>query len=375
MKTIKLFLMAMVFTLSPAFLQAQESKREGLKELAAELGGRVKKSIGDRKVRIGYFTPTGIDHSNAGQGLAAELEIVLKECLTTESKGLEIKGDYYLVEDPNNKDLKVIKIEAVIKDLDRGGNFKEFTAFEGFVRHNADIAKIVGANVSFKKDSEYPGDPAKGKNKDIYNSLPPAPTKPPEKPIKHEGKQYKVNNYTIEIHGCKELNGKYEPLNISCGGKDFPGVPVVEGLEKGMFYRVFVKNGDGEEIAVFMAIDGIDQFAFTEDRLADGCPKFRSWIVPANKEVLIKGWHKNVSPGEVFGFLTTEAGKGAATKFPTLSQGKTGTITISIAHTKPEGTKGPGLETSVGPPIQVKQTAVTRVVGDPHEIITIRYSH
>jgi len=31
-------------------------------------------------------------------------------------------------------------------------------------------------------------------------------------------------------------------------------------------------------------------------------------------------------------------------------------------------------ETTTGVPIEVKQEAVKRVVGDPHEIVTIRYS-
>ena len=120
------------------------------------------------------------------------------------------------------------------------------------------------------------------------------------------------------------------------------------------------------------------EFTFSEDRAKDGSPRFKSWVVGPGGEVVIQGWHKCVgdarTPGAVFGFLTTEAGKGAAGKFPTLSVGKVGTVGVSVAYTKPAGTKGPGLETTLGAPLEVRQTPVERSVARPHEFVAVRYS-
>ena len=69
----------------------------------------------------------------------------------------------------------------------------------------------------------------------------------------------------------------------------------------------------------------------------------------------------------------TEYGQGAASKFPTQSQGKVGTITVGIARSHPPGTKG-GSETGFGPPVEVKQEPVKRDIDAPHEFISVRYT-
>jgi hypothetical protein len=153
--------------------------------------------------------------------------------------------------------------------------------------------------------------------------------------------------------------------------------PSVE-IPLGHYYQVKVVNRDHCEIGVQLAIDGVDQFHFSEDRKDDGSPRFSAWIVDAKKDVLIRGWHKNAKPGEVFSFLTTRIGGGAVRKLPQVPQGKIGTITVGIALTADinmKGAKGDAMETALGPPVVVKQDVVARKIDKPHEFLSIRYSH
>jgi hypothetical protein len=284
---------------SAMVVSAQENPPGGLRDLAAKLGDHVKRAIGDKPIRVGFFTPTGIDHSNSSGAFMEAVMLALGSSVNSEAK-LELKGEYAFVTDDQEPAFKVIRIEASIKDLNRGGNFKEFGSFEGTIWHNADIARLVGAQLSTPRNA---------------------------------------------------------------------------------YWNARIASAYNREIAVFAHLDGIDQFAFSENRKPDGRPQFQSWIVDPGKDITIKGWHKNVDPGEVFGFLTTEAGKGAASKFPTQSLGKTGTICVSIAYAKPEADSvgtgfggGAGLETTTGVPIGVKQEALKRNIDYPHEVVTIRYS-
>ena len=134
-----------------------------------------------------------------------------------------------------------------------------------------------------------------------------------------------------------------------------------------------MKNNDACRLGIFLHLDGIDQFAFSEDKATDGRPKFKMWVVDAGKEITIEGYHKNLDPGEVFGFLTTEHGKGAASNFPTQSQGKVGTICVGLAREKQPGEKG-SQETVPGDVIPFKQKVVEFKLGDINEFVTVRYS-
>ncbi len=370
----------------PVTASAQEVKREGLNELAVELATStraVAKKLEQPAVRIGFFTPFGIDDGNAGGALMAALALALGNFVKADA-ALELQGSYGFVADSSvGTGVKTIVVRAKLIRVGTGQEEKEFSAFEGHVRAIADIARILGPNVALPPQGNYDE-----RMKELQKGLPPGPGKPPEAQAFIHGpgntlvSAKKGSEYAVEIRTRLLKDGdrrdaaprKVELLN---------GLPFV-GIDPGELYEVRVLNYSKAEIAVALCIDGIDQFTFSEDRKddkKDGPPRFTHWIVaPATGdkagEVVIKGWHKTASPkrqDNVLSFLVTEYGKGAASLFPTKSQGKVGMIEVAIAASHPPGSKG-GAETGFGPPVRVEQEVVKRDISSPHEFVTIRYT-
>ena len=378
-------LLAIVATVS----RGQADEGGSLKDAAAALAKKVREVAGGLKppqvaVRIGRFTPHGVadDLGVNGGGFESELATALGG-LANRDALLEVSGEVRFLSDPARPDLKEIRIKAKLQytNGDEVGEFKEFV---GTVRKVTDIARFTGASVSFKPDSEYKDSPpSSGRNKDLQKTLPPGPGRPPEVQAAIEGtfvRTRKESPYAVEIRK-KSLDAPGGALPVTASLVE--GLPFV-GIERGEVYEVRVVNDSNQEIAVSLAIDGIDQFTFSEDRKPDGTPKFSHWIVGPAKdkkpgEVLIVGWHKTADPSRkdnVLSFLVTEYGKGTSVKFPTRAQGKIGTITVGISRSYVPGPNAPrsASETGFGPPREVKQEVVKRQIDDPHEFITVRYT-
>jgi len=377
MKAFQLVLAVLALGALAGGARADEAKAEGVRELAVELSVNVKAVLKKREqlgVRVGHFTGTGIDHAEAGGMLTSAVVLELGVLVNVEAK-LELKADYYLIDDPKAAGVKVIKLVAVIKDLAAGGTVKEFPEFEGFVRKADDFKRLIGATGVDKPDGDGNGKPNENRRKDAYDSLPPKPGVPPKVTAFVKGSVVRAaegSKYDVEIVCGATAKGPFAPLAPTLLDNQFPGLPFVE-IPKGHYYQVRVKNNDACRLGIFLHLDGIDQFAFSEDKAPDGRPKFKMWVVDAGQSITIEGYHKNLNPGEVFGFLTTEHGKGAASKFPTQSQGKVGTICVGLAREKQPGEKG-GQETVPGDVIPFKQKVTAFKLGDINEFVTVRYS-
>ena len=384
---------------------AQELRREGLKELTAGLAKSVRKAatqLQQPAVRIGYFTPFGSDLGNAGGAFMVELELALQGAVNPDAV-LELYGSYGLVEQPEGGGVRVIVVEAKLRRTKTGRDEKEFAPFEGVVRSNTDIARLAGATVAFKPDAEYK-DPTRGRNTDIQDGLPQkppggGPALPPKVQAFVDGplvRTSKDSPYAVEVRK-KAVGAPGDARPVPAELRD--GLAFVP-IDRGEEYEVRVVNHAPHEIAVSLSIDGIDQFAFSEDRTpevddagkpvigTDGKPvrrpKFSHWVVgPATVgkpgEVLILGWHKTADPtrkDNVMSFLVTEYGKGAASRFPTRTQGKVGLMTVGIARSFKDGEPRPrsASETGFGPDREQKQEVVKRHIDAPHEFVTIRYT-
>ncbi len=386
-------------------------KSEGVREVAADLAANVKAVLAKRKqlgIRVGLFTGSGIDHSQNG-GLFMDAVVRELGASVNNKATLELKGDIFVVEDPRAKGVKTIKVTAVIKDVTAGENVKEFTEFVGYVRDLVDTARIIGSTGALTPDDYFPPElgekPRIDERKKLFATTPPELGEKPLAPTAHitgnAVRSHEGSKYDVEILTSPKAEGPTTPLTPTLKNKDFPGSPYVK-MEEGHYYQVKITNRDIRRVGVYLHLDGIDQFTFSEDRLpvmeevnderggkkkqpligADGkpvsVPKYGFWVVEANKELTIKGYHKNVDPGEVFGFLTTEHGKGAASKFPTKSQGKVGTICASFAAeqltvTTYAATTTVPLETGKGKVIEQKQEVTKFVAGKVTEIVTVRY--
>jgi hypothetical protein len=356
----------------------QASRREGVQDLANDLAANVKTFLqkrGQLGIRVGHFTGSGLDHVNAGGLLMTNLVQALGNTVQVEAP-LELGGKYLLTDDPNAPNLKVILVRASITDLKTGADVKEFPEFVGYIRNATDFARLTGATVVFKADENYPGTPSQGRRLDVQDSLPPKPGEKPKQctAFVHGSiiRSHEASLYDVEILCGPTAKGPFTPLQATLDNPQFPGVPFVE-IAKGHYYQVRVVNRDRKSrLGVFLHLDGIDQFAFSEDRNPDGSPKYKLWVVDPGKDIVIRGYHKNVYPGEVYGFLTTEHGHGAASKFPKLSQGNIGTICVGLTRERARGEKGI-LETLPGDVIPEKQKVTEFRLGDIDEFVTIRY--
>ena len=366
---------------APARAAEQLPPGDNLKAVLGELAAKVKAVCGglnpsQSNVAVGEFTGSqdALRIGVGGGSVMSDLANLLGGFVKADA-ALELNGQVFLVDDPNAKGLKAIRIRANLTDKN-GDNVNEFKEFTGFIRNATDFARITGATVAFKTDAEYGDKPGDGRRQDAYDALPPKAKEPPAKATAFvKGSVVRAtegSNYDVEILCGPTAKGPFAAADATLADKQFPGVPFVEIAQK-HYYRVRVTNHDTARLGVFLHLDGIDQFTFSEDRAKDGKPKFRLWVVDAGKSITIEGYHKNVDPGEVFGFLTTKAGEGAASKFPTGLKGAVGTICVGLAREKQPGEKG-SQETVPGDVIPVKQKVVEFKLGDIGEFVTVRYS-
>src|SRR5690349_18223534 len=76
---------------------AAGERKEGLRDLAAELAASTRRVAEKNKqagVRIGYFTPKGIDNGNAGGAFMSEVALALGTFANPASP-LELAGEYF----------------------------------------------------------------------------------------------------------------------------------------------------------------------------------------------------------------------------------------------------------------------------------------
>ena len=373
-------LVAVLWVSAPA--RADDPPKGNLRAVLEPLAEKVKAVCGglnpaQNSVAIGQFSGSqdALRLGIGGGSVMSELVSVFGPFARTDA-ALELNGQVLLVDDPDPKvkGLKVIRIKAKLTNKN-GDDVAEFKEFTGFVNAATDFARIAGPTVPFKPDDQYDGPPGQGRLKDAQDRLPPKPGERPKVVSAFVNgsvvRSHKESKYDVEILCGATAKGPFSPLSATLEEKGFPGLPFVS-VPENHYYQVKVTNRDDRRLGVFLHLDGIDQFAFSEDRVA-GKPRFRMWVVDAGQAITIEGYHKNLTPGEVFGFRTTRAGEGAASKFPTLSQGNVGTICVGLAREKAEGERG-SVETIPGDVIPVKQKLTAFRLGDINEFVTVRYS-
>jgi len=153
-------------------------------------------------------------------------------------------------------------------------------------------------------------------------------------------------------------------------------------LKANEVYGVRIFNEGDLDAAVYLEIDGLNSFTFSDLRNASGQPLYSYSILekgPAGNCRHFVGWHRTNEVSD--SFLVMEYGKGvSALNLPTVAPGSTGMITIKFAPTWPEGMMPRGLrgdvrlETGRGPAVESKQEIVSSQVGPVMETISIRYS-
>jgi hypothetical protein len=318
---------------------------------------------------LGLFNGPKLRGSNFGnrieRALAAELTTLL-----VEKAELTLLGRYDYVEsagdtaaDDPNFHLRVLKITAVIEDAQ--GRQLDTKVIE--VNDTDDIAAALGLTVQPPFNG---GQKARNEAGDKAFQAP----------------QFFVRNRT------QISDAANSPYSVEVRVKSTPdgaGTPLAPQNQKGhafvdikptQFYELRLYNDEPFEASAAITIDGLDALnTFNEDKV-----KYRSYIIPPRSSILVRGWLHTVEPREkekdnVFAFLVTEYGHGAASRLK--STGQIGVITVQFAAAWKPGKKEPehasrgtGRETDKGPGLPESLKVEPWLIGDRRSTISVRYS-
>src|SRR5437764_8772460 len=114
----RMFLTGLAAVLLVPAVRADPGARQNLRQALADFAKSVKAVVekeGQTSVRIGVFSPLGLDDSNAGAGVSALLAEHLAGFADPKAT-LEVQGVYGFVPNPETPGGKVVKIKAKIFD-------------------------------------------------------------------------------------------------------------------------------------------------------------------------------------------------------------------------------------------------------------------
>lgn len=352
--------------------RASVELREVLREAATELQKLLGKESQD-SVAVGQFTGPANFPTAAGPGFVQTLTEELKKLeisVKTRAK-FGIKGEYRLAEMPaENPDdarigVKVLGLRLRLVLEDEFGNPRGEFNFDRLIRGEATLLTAIGLPAALP-----PGDTERERDRKM---------------------RQRVIDPKTNIKGTIVRSDPASPYAIEILVNDAPretedkeGLAFVP-IRRGEVYAVRLINDSPHDAAVQLKIDGLSMFTFSEMRHADGNrkgePLYTAVIVPARKNVLIKGWHINNEKTD--SFLVTEYAKSGAGQLK--STGNLGVISATFQAAWPEGGTPPADEpgkrrggtgdaTGFGPRVDVKFKEVKVNMGVIRDSISVRYT-
>ncbi len=326
--------------------------------------------VAGQSLRLGAFAPQGrrVKDSNYGLRLEREFQQLLKDNLRDDAK-LTLAGSYHFVEgeSADNRGADVLVITAQIQN-DRG---KEITSFTREVNNTDDILGVL------QRTGAAPADPQASfqeRNKAAKQAV--------EKPtfLTLDGGRVAVvgrPQWSVRLLKKSQANARGQPVTPqNIGGLAF--VPL--GIRD--YYEIELFNDDTSDAAATVTVDGLDVAnTFSVDKNAQGQPVvWLGFLVPKARTSLIRGWLHTIHPTKdqtnVFSFLVTELGQGAASALK--QRGGIGVITVQFREACPPGEKLSGRsfgETTKGEGLEEKFTTQPAVIGDNVlSTISIRYN-
>lgn len=367
------------------------------KELSAMSDSIVKilKRRGVTQVAVGPFEENrGQDASennlptNAGPGIAQ----IFKEEL--EGRGLSVvrtaeytvNGNYTFtqvqVDDPQQAGRKqdIMAVRVVSSVMDRSGDVlvdlasTESARFQASVTDESTVVTLAGVPVDLP-----PGEP-------------PTETQARIKEIVLDGQfaQAKIKNNSQVFAGADSPYG----MEIRVAGRPKPAIlsgdlklPQVD-IGAGDRYEIVLYNNSAFDAAVELSVDGVNTFAFSEEKFESGekqgRPKYERWVIPAGQSAIVRGWHRhNAGPRALSAFEVAPYPESAAALLG--RQDGIGVVTaVFSAAWLPGGNPPPDeptagarsapLGTKMGPPIGEQLTEAKREFGVVRASVSIRYA-
>lgn len=360
--------LAVLFGFAPA-ARANPELRKELAEVAKSLKQLLDGQNEDAIV-VGQFTGPANYPTSAGPGIAQvlteELQKLGKVCKSRAKYG--VKGEYMASEVPSKDDPRIkhvaVKLKGTVED-EFGKVITDFS-FERTIKGETTFVELMGAPVDLP-----PGATKEKRDKLLRESL-----------LKPKG----------EVAGTRIGAGQDGKVAIELlvegkprAAKDDDGLAFVK-INRGETYAIRAYNDTDLEMAIRLAIDGLNIFTFSELRHKDGDkkgdPLYSVYLIKPHSSITIRGWHRNNETSD--SFLVTEYAKTAAATIN--HKANLGTITAAFAAAWPEGATPPrdepgrdkgtdlGDGTGFGPPVEMKVVGVKRNVGAIRASVSVRYA-
>jgi hypothetical protein len=216
----------------------------------------------------------------------------------------------------------------------------------------------------------------------------------------NEGKKYILDlqwdprTPSVYLDGTRIRSSRNSPYAVEIlvkaepEGRAVAVEPRIEGglayapIKRNEFYEVRVINESKYDAAVKLAIDGLDQFTFSDLRDPEtGEPAYRYLVFYKETSYAIRGWHRTNEVADAF--VVTSYAKSAAGR-QLLSSAKAGTITVrfaaawfDFAKKPPDEYDGPTAQsgTGRGPAVATKLGPMVRPnLGRTRDALTVRYT-
>ena len=261
-------------------------KRQGVKEAAADIATAVRAAAAAEKlagVRVGRFTAVNIDPDTAGVTLAAEVAHALGDLVNPKAES-EVVGSYSFEDDAKMKGAKVLRVQAKLLHVADGKVLKNALAPETEVRFNTDVARLLAVTGAVDSQGSF-----RDRNAQIQKIWTTPTTAP-------RAKSESLVSPTADSAFGVELRGREaKPFAATIAN----GQAVVK-TQKGEAFELRLVNAGAAELAVAVAVDGLDLFAASDDKDEAGSSRFTHLIVPAAKdgtpgEFVIPGRHKTTA--------------------------------------------------------------------------------
>jgi len=348
---------AVTFVLTaPTTTQASGNLRQELSIVADEIAKFLKARDVDT-IALGQFTAPPQLASSGGVGIAHILteELAKRDITAKPRAALGIEGKFRDVEDAKSQRLAA---EVTVQVVDRAGQVL-LTLVRG-VFGDAALGSLFGMTVETK-----PADSSAARDQQLRKSL-----DEPQSNVAATRISAGPNSpYALEI--LVKNGDKFEarqPQNDA--GLVF--VPI----KRGETYTIRVINDSPHDAAVLLSIDGVNIFAFSENK------NYSQFVIPTKQSGVIKGWHRNNEVSD--SFLVTEYAKSAAAEV-LQSGGNIGTITASFSAawektppsdepSNPNAFARSADATGRGPQVEAKYTEVNRQFGVVRATVSVRYT-
>lgn len=325
-------------------------------------------------VTLGAFS--GPPDGNFGPGLRERL----RESLERVQPGFLrkraphiISADYAVIDDPalaklrstqpNVKMRKIVKLQLTTKRDD----LTALDSVDVTLSGNLDVAQASGATVALPENGSFQTR-AEELSRRIDAERRGESTNSPFIDSAGRLRSSAKGEVAIGIRAKRvDDSGEYRPRPIRL----IDGCPFVD-LQPGDVYEVVLSNQSRREIAVFVTIDGLSTFAFSEMRdPKTKRPSYSFYALDPGTETVVMGWHRrDKAPNNFDSFLVKNFGEGVS-KHGVEPVANVGLIQAAVAFVAPQA-KG-GSETGFGPPRSQEVKAVSISVDPPHEFLSIRY--